>query len=315
MKNHVFGPVASRRLGLSLGVDLVTPKCCSLDCIYCEAGSTTEHTLQRKEYVKIEEVKQQLHDVLAQKPEIDYITFSGAGEPALNSRIGDVVNFIKDNYPEYKLCLLTNGLLLYDPDVRREIARVDRVVPSLDASNAAEFEKINRPAAGITFEKYVDGLADYTHQSSAEVFLELFIVPGVNDSDESIKRFVDIIRRMKLNMVQLNTLDRPGVVDWIRPSSKENTMRFIQALEPYVPVEAVGPFRYKSRSLRHIQMAEEQLDLAIIDLASRRPVTVADLAEALDIEPVDLVGRCRKLVDYGLLTSERGERGEFFGKA
>ena len=215
IRHYVFGPVASRRLGVSLGVDLVPAKTCSLDCIYCEARQTTCLTLERKEYVPVDAVIRELDEVLSGKPELNFITFSGSGEPTLNSGIGRVVDFLKTRYPQYPVCLLTNGFALGDPEVRREIARIDRVVPSLDASNTEEFIRINRPAPGLEFGRFVKELTAYTQTASSEIYLELFIVPGVNDSDESIRRFVEIVRGMKLVMVQLNTLDRPGVVDWV----------------------------------------------------------------------------------------------------
>ena len=223
IKQYVFGPVASRRLGISLGVDLVRPKTCSLNCIYCEAKETTDLTLERKEYVPIDAVIAELDEVLRTKPELDYITFSGSGEPTLNSGIGRVVSFLKEKHPEYRICLLTNGFALGDRQLRSEIEPVDLIVPSLDASNAEEFEVINRPHPDLKFDGFIRDLTDFCRTTKSLVHLELFIVPGVNDSDESIARFVELIRPMRVPLVQLNTLDRPGVVDWIRPSTAGNT--------------------------------------------------------------------------------------------
>lgn len=310
-RNHVFGPVASRRLGISLGVDLVRPKCCSLDCVYCEAGKTTDLTLKRAEYVPATEVIAQLDDVLSQSPKLDFITFSGAGEPTLNAKIGEVIHFVKEKYPQYKLCLLTNGCSFADPEVRAEVRGVDVVVPSLDASNEEEFRSINRPADGITFASLLDGLRDFCAESDAEIDLELFIVPGVNDSDASIARFVEIVRSLKVTKVQLNTLDRPGLEEWVKPSSAENTRRFIAALEPIVPVEAVGPFRYKSEALRD-KMPKTEIDCRILELATRRPVTLDDMVVAVGIDAETLKKRVVELVNSGLLSSERQARGEFF---
>src|SRR6056297_1499372 len=125
MYKHLFGPVPSRRLGISLGVDLVPHKVCSLNCVYCEVGATTDLTVTRKEYVSYEEVVSELNDFLKNEPELDYITFSGAGEPTLNSKIGAVIDFIKKSYPQYKLSLLSNGTLFYDEAVRNEVWKVD----------------------------------------------------------------------------------------------------------------------------------------------------------------------------------------------
>ena len=312
VKQYVFGPVASRRLGVSLGVDLVRPKTCSLNCIYCEAQATTNLTLKRMEYVPIDAVIRELDEVLSRHPQLDYVTFSGSGEPTLNSGIGRVVEWLKQHYPEYRLCLLTNGFALGDPELRREIAAIDRVVPSLDASNQEEFEAINRPAPGLDFDRFVADLTDYCKTTKSEVFLELFIVPGVNDSDESIARFVEIIRNLKITEVQLNTLDRPGVVDWLKPSSPANTRRFIEALEPFVPVEAVGPFRYRTQTIAHDPSLFTGAEKRILDLVSRRPATVADLEVALNRPGSEINPILEKLFKSGLVEIEKQQRGTFY---
>ncbi len=308
-RKYVFGPVASRRLGVSLGVDLVPAKTCSLDCIYCEAKHTTNLTLERREYVPVDAVIAELDRVLAPAPELDFITFSGSGEPTLNTGIGRVVDFLKTRYRLYPVCLLTNGFALGDAELRREIEPVDRIIPSLDASCPEEFAAINRPAPGLEFERFVAELTDFTHHARAQIDLELFIVPGVNDSDESIRRFVEIIRRMRLDRVQLNTLDRPGVVDWLRPSSPENTRRFIAALEPFVPVEAVGPFRYRTRSAGYTPDRAAQ---RVLELVRRRPATVEDLELALGMPEKDVLPLLESLLEFGEITAERQARGLFY---
>lgn len=312
IRRYVFGPVASRRLGVSLGVDLVTPKTCSLDCIYCEAKATTNLTLERREYVPVDAVIAELDGVLKEKPEIDWITFSGSGEPTLNSGLGRVVDFLKEHYPEYRICLLTNGFLLGDPLLSREIERIDRIVPSLDVSNAEEFQVINRPVPGLEFEQFIEKMTEFCRTAKQEIHLELFIVPGVNDSDESIARFIKIIRPMKVDLVQLNTLDRPGVVDWIRPSDAANTRRFIVALEPFVPVEAIGPFRYRTRTEKADPSLLSGAEKRILDLVCRRPATEADLEVALGIGSGEIHAVLDRLFKLGMVEMEKKERGVFY---
>lgn len=309
---YVFGPIASRRLGVSLGVDLVTRKTCTQDCPYCEAGWTTNLTLERKEYVPAEAVKNELRQVLDANPEIDFITFSGAGEPTLNSKIGEIVDFIKDKYPQYSLCLLTNGSLLGDEQVAAAVRRVDLVIPDLDASCEDEFRKINCPAPGLDFNRFFDGLKRFTNNFPGRVFLEIFIAPGINDSADSIERFAGLIKQLKVEKVQLNTLDRPGCDPSIIPAPAETVKAFIRALEPVVPVEAVGSFRYKSPELRG-QMPEDELSAAIMAMASRRQVTREDMLEAFNVNREDLNRVLNELLHRGLIESERGTRGEFFG--
>ena len=242
MKKHdiVFGPILSRRLGRSLGIDPIMRNICCQDCIYCEAGKTEILTLKRDEYVPLDNIISELDKVLKDSPELDYITFSGLGEPTLNLKIGDVIRHLKKNYPQHPVCLLTNGMLLGDPQVQQDVADVDLVIPSLDASNAEEFARINRPGNEMDFETFITGLAHFTHIFKGKIYLELFIVPGINDSDESIARFAEIIRTMRLDKIQLNALDRPGTENDIVISSSENATRFSAVLGAFAQVEFVG---------------------------------------------------------------------------
>ena len=308
---YVFGPIASRRLGVSLGVDLVPPKTCPLDCVYCEAGKTTDLTRERREDVPVDKVLEELDAVLSKHPKLDYVTFSGSGEPTLNSRIGDVVRFVKRNYPEYPLCLLTNAMLFGDEQLLKDIAEVDLAVPSLDGSNAEEFEKINRPVPGFSFDRFVDDLVRFTQNTKSRVNLELFIVPGVNDGDASIARFVELIKRMRVDLVQLNTLDRPGVEKFVVPSTPENTHRFIAALAPFVPVEAVGVFRYRA-PVPGKKFTATESQRRILELIRRRPATLPDLALALELPESITEKILDELFAAGKVGIERQARGVFY---
>jgi wyosine [tRNA(Phe)-imidazoG37] synthetase (radical SAM superfamily) len=206
---------------------------------------------------------------------------------------------------------LTNATLFSDPGLLEEIADIDLCIPSLDASTEEEFKIINRPSHELDFNTYVNALIEYCRNSKAEIWLELFIVPGKNDSDESISRFKEIIKLAKPDKVQLNTLDRPGTVDWISASTEENTMRFVRALEPVVPVEAVGPFKYKSPALRKRLKADE-IDKLIIDLISRRPSTLSDMSETFGVPEKQIKERLDVLTENNIIKPETSSRGEFF---
>ena len=237
MRKHVYGPVNSRRLGKSLGVSLIIPKVCPLDCIYCEARATTDLTLERREYVDIQEVIQEVDEVLSKIPMPDYITFSGAGEPTLNSGIGKVIGHLKKFHPHCKVCLLTNGLLLHDPALQQELSQLDMIIPSLDASTEEEYLKINRPVPGETLKKLVQGIAGF-RKKHPQIFmaLEIFIAPGINDSDASLSRFEELVRQISPDAIQLNTLDRPGVIDDLVPAEAEVMEKFSAALNKIIPV-------------------------------------------------------------------------------
>ena len=284
--NIVFGPIASRRLGRSLGIDLLMKKICCQDCVYCEAGKTEIHTLERKSYVPLADVLDQLNAVLKKDPALDYVTFSGTGEPTLSSDIGRVIDFLKDAWPRYRVCVLTNGMLLGDPRVRRDMARADLIVPSLDASDAEEFEKINRPVPGSDFEEFARNLAAFTREFSGQVWLEIFIVPGVNDSDASIERFLRLAGTMRLDRIQLNSLDRPGTDD-VAVSTEKNAQRFIDALSDVAPTEFIRRFRSSDTP-------PETAESRLLKLLKSGPIPRKDVKKRLglsDYEADLLVGR------------------------
>ncbi|HKK42036.1 MAG TPA: radical SAM protein, partial [Bacteroidales bacterium] len=161
MYRYLFGPVPSRRLGMSLGVDLVPKKVCTLDCVYCEVGKTTKLTVEKKEYIPSIKIKEELQHYFSNNPDPDYITFSGSGEPLLNSGIADVLGYIKYIKPSIPVALLTNGTLLSDRTVREAVSSVDLVLPSLDAASQDVFEKINRPAGSINIDEYIRGIIEF----------------------------------------------------------------------------------------------------------------------------------------------------------
>jgi len=217
----VFGPLSSRRLGISLGVDLLPFKTCSLNCVYCECGANTNLTTERGDFYPAERVLEELESFFAKHRRIDYVTFSGMGEPTLHTGIGTVIRGVKAKHPDVKICLITNSTLLGDPQVRRDVEGIDLVMPSLDGSNEEEFRRVDRPAQGVTFEGVVNALKTFRAENPVEMWLEVFIVPGINDSSESLERFVKLLRDISPDQVQINSLDRPGTEDWIEIPTRE----------------------------------------------------------------------------------------------
>ncbi|MBN1863895.1 MAG: radical SAM protein, partial [Victivallales bacterium] len=183
---HLFGPVPSRRLGRSLGIDLIPHKTCSMNCVYCESGATTNLTAERAEFHPLEQITSELDRYLDAKPRLDYITFSGAGEPTLYSRIGEIISCLKKKYPQYRTALLTNSTMLVREEVAEAVKDVDLIVPSLDAATPGIFKRINRPAESADCREIIQALVDFRKISRAEFWLEIFIVPGLNDSTYSL---------------------------------------------------------------------------------------------------------------------------------
>ncbi|RCW46351.1 MULTISPECIES: radical SAM protein [unclassified Halanaerobium] len=217
---YIYGPVNSRRLGRSLGVDLFPYNICSLDCIYCECGPTKELTLERKEYVDTGEVLKELSSYLKENPELDYITFSGSGEPTLHSGLGKILKFIKNNFSQYNTALLTNSTLL-NREVREEIKDFDLIVPSLDGISVEAFAKIDRPHLDIDIKEVIENIISLRREQNGKIWLEIFLVPGINDNEVEFQLFKKAVKRINPEKVQLNTLDRPGAISDIKKISRK----------------------------------------------------------------------------------------------
>jgi len=304
---YLFGPVPSRRLGMSLGVDLVPRKVCSLDCVYCEVGKTTKLTLKRKEYIPYAKIVEELRHFFSNNPDPDFITFSGSGEPTLNSRIGDVVAFIKQNKPDIPIAVLTNGTLLYDSAVRAELQGVDVVLPSLDAVSADIFAEINRPPTNLPVEKYLQGLIDFSHGFSGKIWLEIFILPGCNDGDSEVQRMREAILKIKPDSVQINTLDRPGTEADLRGATVAELRSVVERLNlDNVVIIAAAPQRKNIKSYR------SDAEAAILETISRRPCTLVDLTQILGMHTSEINKYLDVLEAEGKIETVRQERGFFY---
>jgi len=306
---YLFGPVNSRRLGISLGIDIVPFKTCSLNCVYCECGATTRLTAEPAEYVPTREVIAELDAYLSTRPALDSVTFSGCGEPTLHSGIGEIISFLKAAYPEYRVVILTNGTLLSRADVRESILCADIVVPSLDAAGEDAFEKINGPAPGISAAGVIEGLAAFRKEYSGKLFLEIFIVPGINDGRDEIEKIVQALPRIRPDRIQLNTLDRPGTDRGLRPTSRGELEGIASLLGGYEVEIVSAPRAQETRRADEGSAGTRERLLATL---GRRPSTVEDLTTALGLERGEIEEMLRGLLDEGLARRERLVRGDFY---
>ena len=278
MYKYLFGPVPSRRLGMSLGIDLVPKKVCSLNCVYCEVGRTTTLTLDRKEYINFNKVKEELIHYFNNNPDPDYITFSGSGEPTLNVRIDDILQFIKQYKSDIPVAVLTNGTLFFDKNVRTAIIDADIVLPSLDAATDYVFKKLNRPHKNLHIDKYIQGLIDFRKEFKGKILLEIFILPGFNDNENELKELKKVILKIKPNSIQLNTLDRPGTISNLRGATGKEMRRVVDFWKlDNVEIIAASAERKNIKSYRN------DTETAIIETISRRPCTIDDLTKILGI--------------------------------
>ncbi len=307
MYKHLFGPVPSRRLGMSLGVDLVPHKVCTLNCIYCECGASTNLTTERKEYVSYYEIIKELNDFFSENEKPDYITFSGAGEPTLNINIGKVIDYIKNNYPEVPIAVLTNGSLFNDKKVRQELLKADLILPSLDASTEKAFKKIDRPSKKLNIEEYIQGLINFRNEFNGTIWLEIMILPGINDDLENLEGLKDAILKINPDKIQLNTLDRPGVIDKIRAANRLE----LQIIIDLWNIENIDIIASSARK-KDKHGFRKDTENAILETISRRPCTLEDLESMLGIHVHEINKYLDILDQEGRIETYRQERGIFY---
>ena len=307
MYHYLFGPVPSRRLGISLGVDLIPMKTCSLNCIYCECGRTTKLTLERKEYVPVQQVKKELANYFANHPKPDYITFSGSGEPTLNSKIGDVLQFIKEQPEKYSTAVLTNGTLFFMKKVRDQLKAADVIIPSLDAATDRVFKKVNRPHRELDVAAIIEGLVKLRQEYPGQIWLEVFIVPGINDTEEELIALQKAIEKIEPDRIQLNTLDRPGAVSTIRAATQKELLHIIDFWHfENAEIIASAPARKEILSYR------DDIESAILETIARRPCTVQDLQEILGLHANEINKYLDVLEANKKIKVVRQERGIFY---
>jgi wyosine [tRNA(Phe)-imidazoG37] synthetase (radical SAM superfamily) len=294
-QQHVFGPVPSRRLGRSLGVDLVPFKTCSYDCIYCQLGHTTCKTVERKAWVPMDAVLAELKPKLASRP--DYITLSGSGEPTLHSRLGEIIEHIQA-MTDVPVAVLTNGSLLWQKEVRAAVGLADVVLPSLDAPDPERFEFINRPHRDITFERLMEGLETFRREFSGEYWLEVMLLEGYTTLPPQVQQFARLARRIRPDKVQLNTAVRPPADEYAMAIPPERLAALARCFKPRAEVIA----EYRGRGAAAESQPSRQ---AILALLHRRPCSADDVAQGLGTNPGAAVKSLASLAAEGRVRCSR----------
>lgn len=288
---HIYGPVPSRRLGRSLGIDLVPFKTCTYDCVYCQLGRTTNKTLERKEYVANCDILAELKEKLTRGATFDYISLAGSGEPTLNSGINELILQIR-KLTDIPIAVLTNGSLLWMPEVRDALLGADLVLPSLDAGDEFLFKYANRPHGNISFGQMVEGLVEFTNRFPGEVWLEILLLAGVTRIRHEVQKIAAIIGGMKLSRIQLNTVKRPPAETFAAPllSNQMLTLKNIFS----GPVEIISDFDRKCEDQQSAIMRDD-----IRSLLARRPCTSSDVAGGLGIHWSEAIKHLETLTKSG----------------
>jgi wyosine [tRNA(Phe)-imidazoG37] synthetase (radical SAM superfamily) len=301
---YLFGPVPSRRLGRSLGVDIVPMKTCTLDCVYCQLGKTSEKTLGKKSYVPIDEVLAELRSAVETGLNANYITISGSGEPTLNSDLGRLIDGIK-KITDIPVAILTNGTLFTDPAVRSDCSKADLVLPSLDAGDEETFQKINRPHKNLSFYSIVEGLKTFREEFSGRIWLEVFLTEDFNTDIEQIEKIKTLIERLRPDKVQLNTVDRPTAERNIKPVSGEKLKQIAEQLGPNAEIVCAT----EQKEYNKIVGTKPETVLAML---KRRPCSLDDICSGLGLAPNEALKLISRLQLQGVIETERHEQKTFF---
>jgi wyosine [tRNA(Phe)-imidazoG37] synthetase (radical SAM superfamily) len=303
---HLFGPVPSRRLGRSLGIDLVPFKTCTFDCIYCQLGRTTNKTVRRAAYVPAQGIVDELktYFTASRAPPPDYLTLSGSGEPTLHSGLGRIIASIKQ-MTSIPVAVLTNGSLLHDPEVRRELSAADLVIPTLAADSETTFQCVHRPEPSISFTRHIEGLAQFSREFHNRLWLELFLLQGITAMRKNVSEIDRIIDTIKPQKIQINTATRPPCEEYAYPVPGQRLATLSKLLRGNVEIVAED-------LPRKPMIGNPATDVEIKELIRRRPCTVEDVSTGLSIHAAEASKALAHLVDRGQAQSRRRNGKTYF---
>jgi len=299
----IFGPVPSRRFGLSLGVDLVPFKTCSLNCVFCHLGQTTHKTITRKEYVPLKMVLSELEAWLKTDGRADYITLSGSGEPTLHSRFGEVLSFIKIK-GDIPTVLLTNGTLLTLPEVREAASHADVVKVSLSVWNQDYFKWINRPHPELHFKQVVEGQKTFRTQYKGQLWMEVFLVDGMNSIQVDVQKIATLAKEIAPDRIQLNTAVRPPAEEFVTALSKDEMEELASLFNP--KAEVISEFDGIQDNSMKIN------ENVIFSILKRRPCTAEQIADTFGMHLNEVSKYLGKLIRKGKIQITRSKDVEYY---
>jgi wyosine [tRNA(Phe)-imidazoG37] synthetase (radical SAM superfamily) len=300
---YIFGPVPSRRLGQSLGIDLIPPKTCTYDCLYCQVGRTTCLAAEPGLFVPTGEVIEELKDVI-KKTHPDTITLAGSGEPTLHSEIDQVISLIK-GVTDTRIALLTNGALLWRKEVRDRVLGADLIMPTLTTVFEKTFRKIHRPHRGLELPSIIEGLKELRKEYGGVVLLEIFLLSGINDNMKELEGVKDVIEDIFPDKIQLNTVVRPPSDHSAMPLNMEQMEKIRDFFGEKAEIIASVSSTKKAR--------EYDPDLnTIVEMARRRPITASDISNVLDISREELERVLKGLLIKGAIKKQEHDREVYY---
>lgn len=303
---YLFGPVASRRFNLSLGVDLIPLKTCTFNCIYCELGTMSKPVCRLRPYVSVPAIMAELKDFFQDdNNRADYITLAGSGEPSLNTSTGDIIRSINAEY-DVPVAVLTNASLMTFKTVRKRLSLAQVVSPSLDAVTPKIFNRINRPYPGCNIDGIIKGLISFRQEYKGKLWLEIMFVDGINDSSDEIDKLLWACGLIAPDEIHLNTVVRPPCESWARPISMDRMLELKAIFGPSARI----PFNIKNLSVQG-KDTKSQKDM-ILNMLKRRPCTINEISSAFALLPKDVKNIITSLVNDSLVGSKIYDGLEFY---
>ena len=290
--SYIFGPVPSRRLGLSLGVDLIPHKTCTFDCLYCEVGKTTLKTITPEIYAPVDLLLSELKERLLQcDPEV--ITLAGSGEPTLHAEIDYIISEIR-NISDKKIVILTNGSLFWDKDVRERVLGADLIMPTLSSVFETTFKAIHRPHGGLKLAEIVEGLKALRKEFEGLIYLEVILLKGMNDTEREVSALKSVIQEIQPDRIQLNTVVRPPTDS----RAKALDTRRLEEIKLFLGdrAEIVADVDRANKALER-----DSKNRVLLDMVKRRPLRSKDIANAMGLTPAEAEGILKGLLLKGYL--------------
>ncbi len=268
---YIYGPVPSRRLGISLGVSPIPKKTCNYSCVYCQLGRTDKMTNTRKMFFNVKDIISEFESILKKEIYFDVITIVGEGEPTLYLGLGELILEIKKR-TEKTIAVITNGALLYDPLVRKELGYADIVLPTLDAYDESSFKTINRPIGNLTFNQVLTGLQIFSKEYNGLLWLEMMFIKGVNDDLDSLNKYIDILKEIKYDKLYLNTPVRPPAERYIKQVDRAKMLQIVKMLNG-ISIDLLDSEGFYSNISNHYE--------AILSIIKRHPMNQYEISSFL----------------------------------
>lgn len=287
MKNarYIFGPVPSRRLGASLGVSPIPEKTCNYSCVYCQLGRTTKMINDRRDFFPVEDILAELSERIEDGADFDVVSIVGEGEPTLYSGLGELIAGVKKR-TDKPVAVITNGALLSDEALRRELLDADIVLPSMDAFDEASFKEIDRPHGKLKFAEVNRGLIEFSHEYKGQLWLEIMLVDGMNTSDEALSRLAAMARQLRCDRLYINTPVRPPAEDFAGTASHEVIKK---------AAEMMGGISIDMLTSGAFGSDEEDSFEAVISIARRHPMNTFEIESFLSSRGEDKAGFFERL--------------------